>query len=202
MVLTAGHCYTQGTSINEAYLAKDSATEIIVGEHVAHFYGTKSSADASHASVRVGADNDYHGDVSLINVSATNHATTASLWKGGTTTTTTKQIYARYAPVVDELLCIGGAFGGEKCGLQVTATNVDWNYDSSTTMRNVDLALGSLGKCSVPGDSGGSVYYWDDLGYVAVGVISGHFSGTSTCYQVFTGAEEAQQAWGGTLDQH
>lgn len=201
MALTAGHCYPSGTTNDEMYVFTAAGGTVNFLEHAGHFYGSKSSMNSAGSSIKVGPDNDYHGDVAEVNVSSQGNATTKSIWVGGWNTTTTDPVIGRSAPSSGQALCLGGATSGQICGLQIVATNTDFTYGSGATVRNIDIAQGS--NCSTGGDSGGSIYYSNISDEItAVGIVSGHYTQATYCYQILTGTEEAFQAWGGTLKQH
>jgi hypothetical protein len=101
-------------------------------------------------------------------------------------------------------VCINGMISGSDCGLEITQVNIAVSIDG-VDLKNVDQAHSdSDADCSVDGDSGGSVVV-NHPGVETAAEATGVVSGTKQaflggCNQIFTGREEAVQAWGGGLN--
>jgi hypothetical protein len=199
--LTAGHCFVVGTPDNQMFTMNgawlNTNDEL---QYAGLFTGRTSMQSLTAGSRRVPTDDQFHGDVALVNNQTVGRASGNNMWDGGPGTVSKSPVTSRIAPSLGLNVCIGGATSGSVCTAEVTAVNADININGSGVwLRDADLAHGDThANCSDGGDSGGSIFRRSVGEIVAVGVISGHTNyGGGGCQQRFTGAEEAIQAWGG-----
>jgi len=200
--LTAGHCFPQGTTHTEMWSLNGPFMSETKSEHAGNWHGRTTWLDGT--GTRLSSDGQYHGDVSLIQVTETGHEVGNMIWDGSATTTDRTFVHIREAPAMGNPVCKAGATSGESCLLTINHTNFDFDLGSEGWLRNGDSANAGDSRCSQGGDSGGSVYDWrlfnGNTYAVAVGVISGHKDFvTGGCLQRFTGVEEAVQLWGGDV---
>jgi len=201
-ILTAGHCFWRGITLwDEYWRATGPNNDPTFQAHMGDF-GGKSTWDQDNGTVNAGDDNALHGDLSLANLTSEDKSAGDSIWVSNTDK---RFVTAREAPAQGNPVCRSGTTSWELCGFTINATNVNHTYSDGTTIKNGDFAqLQAHDTCVEPGDSGGPVYRRvGDSNATAVGVISGtfpipHFG----CNLVFTGVEEAIQAWGGGLNLH
>lgn len=198
-MLTAGHCSERGSDFTFMWNTEDSAC-CIKKTYGGHRSYTSYDSDGSY---RVGQDDQFHGDVGLINVTTAGKDVGASIWWGGVDATEKIPVTSRRAPTLNDPLCINGAVSGSDCGVVVVDVNTTCVYGGGDILVNADRAFSSsAADCSQHGDSGGSVIYnhsGAETEAVAEGIVNGHSSDSSGCYQLFTGVEEAIQAWGGNV---
>lgn len=153
-------------------------------------------------TIKMGADNQNHGDLALVNVSAEGHGGGTKVWWGGPYATNRIPVIDRRYPVYGDITCLSGSTSGVRCGANIQYKNVAHVYGSGNIVRNVDGATSnSTLDCPQPGDSGGSVVI-DESGSQteakAVGIVSGITEFVDGgCTHWFTGLDEAKQAWGG-----
>ncbi|HEX4471862.1 MAG TPA: S1 family peptidase [Nocardioides sp.] len=200
-MLTAGHCFWRGTQYDELWRVSgpnnNPTPEAAMGD-----FGDKSTWGHNTGTVNTGSDNAAHGDLSLVNLSAENKSAGDSIWVSDTDK---RNVTSREAPAVGDPVCRAGTTDFQVCGFTINAVNTMHTYADGTTVRAGDLAaLAAHSACAQAGDSGGPVYRRvGDTDATAVGIISGTFVvGGFGCDLVFTGAEEAIQAWGGGLNLH
>jgi hypothetical protein len=200
-MLTAGHCFERDTLNHWAWTYSGTNNAPSKQQYMGNsFWSTFHSV---YGTVAMGADNDNHGDIAMINVSPAN-AAGDHIWWGTQTTPDRIPITSRKAPTVGDPTCINGAESGSDCGTVITATNITWTANDGTIIRNGDRAHSAYTyDCSIDGDSGGTVLY-DHTGAETsaqvIGIISGSARPGSGCDQYFTGIEEANQAWNGEVN--
>lgn len=121
------------------------------------------------------------------------------MWVGEADTTTKWPVVSRQAPQVGTSVCSGGAVTGDQCVWHVLEVNGVFQT-SNMIAWPVDFAGGYLQVQG--GDSGGPVFRYVNGNQVeAVGVLQAHRANAPyPSGIVFTGVEEAMQAWGGGLD--
>ncbi|HET7735056.1 MAG TPA: trypsin-like serine protease [Nocardioidaceae bacterium] len=205
-LLTAGHCFYQGTAYNEAWRSSAPPAQAFdpayLQAHVANVNQKTTWVDGT-GTQRTGNDNGFHGDLALINVSETGTHVEDSFWVA---LTAKRFITTRSAPAQGINVCRYGVISGQTCGITIVGTNTNHQYDDGDTIVEGDLAFlsgGTLGECAMKGDSGGPVYVRVGTSNAnVIGVISGRFTVPDGCYLVFTGIEEAVQAWGGDVKFH
>ncbi len=207
-MLTGGHCFPQTGSNDFMWIFSGTSTkEEYAGKRV------YSSWSSGTGSVPVGTPSDYHGDVSLVNVSDAGNAAGSQIWWDSVSTKI--PVTERHAPALNDDLCFSGFVSGADCGVYVILVNQnDVNlYDGSTYLgraRRVDLSYSEYSyDCPQTGDSGAPVvlnHPGAESFADAKGIVSGFFTGDwdgdsdPDCVMVSTGVEEAVQAWGGDLD--
>lgn len=206
-MVTAGHCFPRNSTDSYMWI-------LTLAGGKAEYAGQRSfsSWDDGVGSLRLNADNDFHGDVALVNVSNQGNEAGDHIWWGTTDTMDKIPVTARHAPVVADDVCFSGFVSGSDCGLQVYATNTTASvYDGdghfTGTARQVDISISIYSyDCPQPGDSGSPVVL--DHGGAetfadAKGIVSASGSSPSfPCIMGSTGVEEVVQAWGGDLAFH
>ena len=203
-MLNAGHCFAQGTDYSYMWNTYSGTCPCVKKTYSGHL--SNSSWVAGEGSVKVGDDNNWHGDLSRVNVTTANKDSGDQIWWGTTNTSNKIPVTQRRAPTFADQLCINGVTSGSDCGIAVSDTNGTWVYSNGEHLVYGDRAYSAHSyDCSQPGDSGGSVVFnhvGAETEATAVGVISGSGGSGGGCFQYFTGVEEAMQAWGGQLNFH
>jgi V8-like Glu-specific endopeptidase len=201
-ILTAGHCFWRGITPWDEYWRATGPNGSPTFQARMGDFGGKSTWNKDTGTVNAGDDNALHGDLSLVNMTTDNQSVGDSIWVSNSDK---RFVTAREAPAQGNPVCRSGTTSFELCGFTINATNVNHTYSDGTTIKNGDFAQHEFNDtCVEPGDSGGPVYRQVGASNAtAVGVISGtfpipHFG----CNLVFTGVEEAIQAWGGGLNLH
>ncbi|MDX3704599.1 DNRLRE domain-containing protein [Streptomyces europaeiscabiei] len=196
-MVTAGHC----TSGNGA-ITNPSGDDYI-GPVV------RDNWKNGHGSVKLSGQKYYSGDLALYRINSDSSAS-ARIYKGGKTSESSRPVkdYWRRWAQEDDKVCTGGMMTGEKCGWEVTDTQVTFDYSGGTTARNMVVAKKTSGSCTTNGDSGGPVYTIDSSGRAyAKGIISGGGGGGSDksgglfdpCWLYFTDIGLANSAFPGTV---
>lgn len=202
-VLTAGHCFYRNGTLNYAWNTYQGDPCCVPKNYIG--YSAYSTFTKNVGTVNAGNDSAKHGDLALINVDLAGKNSSDHMWWGTRTTTNTIPVTARRVPAVGDSICINGISSGSDCGgLTIGDTNIGWTYSNGDHLINADGATSTNSlDCSLDGDSGGSVII-DHAGAetqaTGVGIVSG--SGPADpvgCVQIFTGIEEAIQAWGGNI---
>lgn len=203
-MLTAGHCFEKATTYDYMWntLAGTCCTLKAYAGHPA-----KPTYDNGTGTVKTGSDNAYHGDLAIVNVDNSGHNSGDQIWWGGTNTTSKIPLTVRRVPTPGDPVCINGVTSGSDCGTNISETNTSWTYQGGDTVINVDDSGSySVADCAQHGDSGGSVIYnhgGAETQATAIGIVSGFITGgLPDCINVFTGIEEAIQAWGGNIKFH
>lgn len=199
-MLTAGHCFPQHTDRTQAWTKLGGDWD----ERFGGWPGYTSVNDSGYDSIKF-SDDEYHGDVSLISMTGSNNAN-ANMWTGGVASSDKLDVTQWSAPFVGQGLCVSGAYTGKTCGFVVSRTNTHIHLDAAPSRwdswESVDVALHG-NDCLAHGDSGGSVY--DPIAGTnnvrAVGVVNSATTSGSCgdAALVFTGTEEAGQAFGGAV---
>lgn len=205
-MFTAGHCFELGTADDQMFTMNGAWLNSFDELQYAGLFSGRTSWNDGVGSRQVPTDNQFHGDIGLVNTETVGRATGNGMWDGGPGTVNKSAVTSRLAPSVGLNVCLSGATSGIQCTVEVTAINVDVNIQNSGIwLRDGDLARGETqANCSEGGDSGGSIFRrsGSTSTIVAIGTISGHTDFTvGGCQQRFTGAEEAVQAWGGDVKQ-
>lgn len=196
-MLGAGHCFYRGSSFKymwSTYSGACCTKKQYAGQR------SYSTWDDGTGTVRAGTDDQWHGDLSLVNVTIADRNVSSYIWWGTPDTTNKIPVTARRAPTYDDPICINGAVSGSDCGVKIYDTNIPWYYDNGETVLSADVgySLNSV-DCSQHGDSGGSIilnHSGAETQATAIGIVSGAGHSSNGCTQVFTGVEEAMQAWG------
>lgn len=203
-ILTAGHCWDRGGAYDRMWNTYGGSCPSNCGKKNYIGIQTYSTWNNGEGTVNTGNDAGNHGDMALVNVSTAGKAAGTQIWWGGVTTTDKIPVTARKVPTVGDDICINGITSGSDCGLTIVETNINHVYDDGDEVINGDYANStSNADCSQSGDSGGSIiinHSGAETQATGVGIISGHIDyGNIGCAQVFTGIEEAMQAWDGKL---
>jgi hypothetical protein len=202
-LLTAGHCVPKGSTwkiykLNGPVLSPTLDVQIAQNDSP----GARTSWDSNAGTVNAGGDSAKHGDVAMFNVSAYGKDIGDSIW---ISQTAKRNVVSRDTPSVGGSVCRAGIRDWETCGFTIDSVNTSHTYNDGTTIRQGDLAyLASSNTCSLDGDSGAPVYRRTNGDAIAIGIVSGTYSVPTVggCMLVFTGVEEAIQAWGGDLKYH
>lgn len=195
-MLTAGHCFSQGTSFRYMWNTYDGSCctkKTYLGQEAGSVW--ENGVGSKRA-----ADGEYHGDVALVLISNAGD----QVWWGAVGTTDKIPVTVRRVPTIGDPMCINGAKSGSDCGLVVQDVNINHTYSDGDVLRNGDKAHSSSeADCSRAGDSGGSIVY-DHSGAetqaTGIGIVSGSTIRATDCDEWFTGIEEANQIWGGNIN--
>lgn len=195
-VLSAGHCMDYGTTFDRMWGFTGPHGGPWTAQQYMGNFGNRSTWDGQQT--RRTNDGQYHGDLSITNVTGQGREVGDMIW---ISTTSKREVQQRHAPTINQGVCRSGTSTGQLCGYRVWAINATVS-GGGWLWRKIDLAEASVSSCASGGDSGGPVYTYLGNGKIdAVGVIAGNASyGNGTCDLLLTGAEEAVQAWGGDLD--
>jgi len=213
-MLTAGHCFKRTTDKTEMWTISGGTSSWSKDVHAAHFGGRSSMT--TYGTVPL-SDGQHHGDVSLVDVTAQNKATSHKIWVGGVSTSNRMPVVDRTAPFLGQQnVCRNGQTTGQYCGLTVYGvsgvTYVDQWPLVVGYVYDIDFAYGYStegdGDCGLSGDSGGPVFKKvgpnnDEIR--AIGVYSGSAYYVEPipsikCLVTFTSVQEAVQAWSGDLN--
>ncbi|GAB2451636.1 hypothetical protein GCM10027062_35690 [Nocardioides hungaricus] len=193
-ILTAGHCYKRTTIYDRMYRLVGPNSNYTPSTQFGTFNGRSTLGSGATGTVKTNGGD--HGDLALVNTSSTGTGIGDMIWA---TYSDRRYVNSRQAPAMNDNVCRFGTTSGALCGLNIGTLNTTVNSDSGP-FKQVDIAyLQGQSVCVSGGDSGGPVFRKDGAnGAVAIGVISGTAPVPSYgCMLVFTGVEEAIQAWGG-----
>ncbi|MGO4257932.1 hypothetical protein [Marmoricola sp. RAF53] len=203
-MLTAGHCFPRLSSQLYGWtVTGGDAPNFVKSQYAGKSSGTTTGTTWLNGTgtMLTAADNQYHGDLALLNVTTAGRSAGSQIWWDGVTSSNKIPVKTRTAPTVGDTICINGYKSGADCGTVVQKTNISYEYPEGT-LRNGDYSYSTNpADCAIPGDSGGSVvvdHPGAETAAEATGIVSGRSVGT-VCYNFFTGIEEAIQAWGGNL---
>lgn len=218
-MLTAGHCYPQGTNYSAATNYGSGSYTYTMGHVV------RSTVDSGGT---VGSDGDlalinteYTIDGDRINRSGVPPERRGCLRRETTSTTNTTVNSVDSWTSNGTAVCYSGMKRGVQCGTDVqdggdggfNVQDENYSYESSDGRQwnNVALATKGWGNCPIPGDSGSPVYInTAGVGVAAHGILQGSGGGgddyyvgkyePSNCRMVFTEIGQAYQAFNGNVE--
>jgi len=209
-MLTAGHCLPRNGDDDFMWIyngPSDAPTS--KEQYVGRKYASTWVSTNDTGTVPSGDDNAMHGDLALVNVTASGRNAGDMAWWGDPNATEKIPVTGRVAPTEGDPIILNGMISGSDRGSLVLRTNIEFTYTSGNTISAGDRAEAFHGyDCPKSGDSGGGVvldHSGGETQATAVGVISaGNVVPDSAtyCQWYFTGVEEAIQAWGGGLIYH
>jgi hypothetical protein len=179
-LLTAGHCYTVGTTVLNARSLGGttiSGSGAAIGTVIASAYSSDLDSEVISAP---GSDLIWTGPIG-----APQRATVSGV---GTW-------------AVGDQVCTSGAYGGEICGLTVQHVNYCMILSEFPISLHLFCHLTQVqgSRETVPGDSGGPVFRFSGSAVEAVGTISGsNASGNGVSW--FTGIYAILGQWGASLN--
>lgn len=199
-MLTAGHCAPSGKTFYS------TGTGQKVGSVTS---GTRENWNTGTGTVKLSGQSKYLGDLALINTHD-NGGSEAYIWRAGFWELHNK------SPVVHTAfthkgnrVCLSGAWSKETCGWivkEVFMYGID--YGDGEFAQNVVYAEKVGGQCTVPGDSGGSIFAtYSGAEVQAHGILSAGDGGgldykassTEVCTMTFTDIWRSVDAWGGKV---
>ncbi|QQE79552.1 S1 family peptidase [Alicyclobacillus sp. SO9] len=159
-LLTAGHCYSTGTSVYNGAMTLGLGSFSYMGSVSGN--GTSNEIDSALISASGGSSK--------------------LIWSGSSSNPVRDAVSGTSSVVVGDQVCQSGAFDGELCGLVVQNADMTIYPDNGkyTFTHEVEASNTSGGIANGAGDSGGPVFRWIGSYLYAVGTVSAG-SGSTTC---------------------
>jgi len=199
-MLTAGHCYRDGTTHPWSWTYTSSGSTA----KVAHRVGLRVASTIGSNGDSKSYGGNYYGDIGLINVSQYGADVTGELFNGIATTTAHLSVAGQWStyPAVGDRYCTSGSTTGSICNWTVTQGLHSVTLSSGDVMKWVVTGHHASGACIAGGDSGGAIYTINSAGKaVAKGIIGGKSDNILPgCYMIFTPIQYASIAFGGSVD--
>lgn len=127
-VITEGHCFPRNRDNDWMWIATGSNTSPTKSQYAGRM--CCSTWREGVGTIKMGADNQNHGDLALVNVSAEGHGGGTKVWWGGPYATNRIPVIDRRYPVYGDITCLSGSTSGVRCGANIQYKNVAHVYGS------------------------------------------------------------------------
>ena len=195
-MVTAGHCGERKDPYDY---------DVNAGESMGTAHGTRSNFDIGIGTVKYPGQNEYNGDLTLINV-MNNKAVSDMIWVSNSGRIPVTG-WRSNAPVEGHIFCISGVMSQQECPFEVREVFTNYETQDGDIVRHIVRTRMTGGYCPVDGDSGAPVYFRDNNEATAAGIVSGGGGGggdgyggaLDPCSMLFTWIGDAYDSFDGRL---